>query len=263
MRIKTVTPPTTEPLDLVEAKAHLRVEHSMDDALILSLVASARDHAEKHTGRQLVAASFQLGLECFPECITLPTSPGISVDAITYLDTGGTRQTLSTAVYQVDDMGDVWEIEEAWNQYWPAVRDDDNSVRVDFTAGYVIPFTVSGDVLTWTVATPVAGQAVRLSNSGGQLPGGLTTGTTYYVRDVSGKTCKLAATSGGAALTLASAGTGIHFVGEIPPTIKSAMLLMVGHLYENREAVVTGPIATALPLAVESLLNMNKDWRVY
>lgn len=34
----------------------------------------------------------------------------------------------------------------------------------------------------------------------------------------------------------------------------SAILLMVGHLYENRQAVVTGTIATKIPNAVESLI---------
>jgi uncharacterized phiE125 gp8 family phage protein len=41
---------------------------------------------------------------------------------------------------------------------------------------------------------------------------------------------------------------------DVPPAIKSALRLMLGHLYENREAVVTGTIATQLPLAVDALL---------
>lgn len=39
-----------------------------------------------------------------------------------------------------------------------------------------------------------------------------------------------------------------------PDSIKAAIKLLVGHWYENREGVVTGTIATQLPLAVESLL---------
>lgn len=50
--------------------------------------------------------------------------------------------------------------------------------------------------------------------------------------------------------------------GEQPVTaaITAAVLLMGGHLFENREAVVTGTIATALPLAVESLLAPYRRW---
>ena len=41
--------------------------------------------------------------------------------------------------------------------------------------------------------------------------------------------------------------------GECPADLRAACLLLVGHMYRNREAVVTGTIATELPLAVESL----------
>jgi len=40
----------------------------------------------------------------------------------------------------------------------------------------------------------------------------------------------------------------------IPEDIRSAMLLIIGHLYENREAVVIGTMATTLPFSVETLL---------
>ena len=40
--------------------------------------------------------------------------------------------------------------------------------------------------------------------------------------------------------------------------ITSAILLYIGHLYENREAVVIGNAATRVPLAVESLLQPYK-----
>ncbi|MFP5432845.1 MAG: head-tail connector protein [Alphaproteobacteria bacterium] len=36
--------------------------------------------------------------------------------------------------------------------------------------------------------------------------------------------------------------------------MKAAILLLVGHWYANREAVVTGTIATQLPMAVDALL---------
>lgn len=38
------------------------------------------------------------------------------------------------------------------------------------------------------------------------------------------------------------------------PAIAAAVMLLVGHWYANREAVVTGTIATTLPLAVDRLL---------
>lgn len=43
--------------------------------------------------------------------------------------------------------------------------------------------------------------------------------------------------------------------GECPPELQSAVLLMLGHLYMNREAVNVGNLVTDLPLAVEWLCN--------
>jgi len=47
---------------------------------------------------------------------------------------------------------------------------------------------------------------------------------------------------------------GYGDAAEVPQTVKRAMLLLIGHWFENREAVVTGTITQAHKLAVESLL---------
>lgn len=41
---------------------------------------------------------------------------------------------------------------------------------------------------------------------------------------------------------------------EMSAAAKAAVLLMVGHLYENRQSVVTGTIATEIPMAARYLL---------
>lgn len=41
---------------------------------------------------------------------------------------------------------------------------------------------------------------------------------------------------------------------QIPEPIRAAILLLVGHLYENREAVMVGQSPSELPMGVESLL---------
>lgn len=42
------------------------------------------------------------------------------------------------------------------------------------------------------------------------------------------------------------------------PDVEQAVLLLVGHWYANREAVVIGTISTAIPLAVDRLLWYRK-----
>jgi uncharacterized phiE125 gp8 family phage protein len=55
-------------------------------------------------------------------------------------------------------------------------------------------------------------------------------------------------------------GVAVRFVcgygepGDVPDAIKSAMLLMIGHWYENREAATVGAVAREVPLGVEALL---------
>jgi len=43
-----------------------------------------------------------------------------------------------------------------------------------------------------------------------------------------------------------------------PEPLASAVLLMLGHLYENREVVVIGTITAELPLSVQYLLRPYK-----
>ena len=50
--------------------------------------------------------------------------------------------------------------------------------------------------------------------------------------------------------------------GDIPPAIKNAILLMVGHLFENRTAVVTNTNTKPIEFALESLLK-SKSWGSY
>lgn len=44
-----------------------------------------------------------------------------------------------------------------------------------------------------------------------------------------------------------------YAAGDCPPELQAAALMMLGHLYANRESVVTGTIATELPLGVKAL----------
>lgn len=44
------------------------------------------------------------------------------------------------------------------------------------------------------------------------------------------------------------------------PDVEQAILLLVGHWFANREAVVVGTIATTMPMAVERLLMYRKRY---
>ena len=61
-----VTAPAAEPLTLAEAKLHLRVDDTADDALIGALITAARQHAEHDTRRALVTQTWKLALDASP-----------------------------------------------------------------------------------------------------------------------------------------------------------------------------------------------------
>ena len=75
---------------------------------------------------------------------------------------------------------------------------------------------IATDIVTRASSTFANGDVVII---GGTAPGGTSTGTVYYVRDVLGATFKLAANSGGTAIDLTSAGT---------PTINAGIALATG-----------------------------------
>lgn len=62
-----LTAPVAEPLSLVDAKNFLRVEHDADDAIIAALVSAARNHVEALTRSALIAQTWRLVLDWWPE----------------------------------------------------------------------------------------------------------------------------------------------------------------------------------------------------
>ncbi len=241
--------PAVEPIHLDEAKAHVRVEHATEDSLIAACIAAARAAAEHRTGRALVAQRWRFTADGWPwdacrERLVVPISPLVDVAAITYLDTLGDRQTLDPATYQVvPDELTGW-IQPAWGESWPALREQPDSVRVDAIVGHVARFTADATANTITLTgwpTLAVDDVVRLSNSGGALPGGLAAMTEYYIQSVpSTDVYKLAASAGGAAIDITSAGTGTHFLGELPEGLRAWLLLAVGTLYTHRETLARG-----------------------
>lgn len=101
MSINVVTAPTEEPVTATEAKQFLAVDHSADDALITSLIAAARQEAERVAARSFVTQTLDLLLPGWP-CdgyIRLEYPPVQSVTSITYYDEDNVAATVAGADY--------------------------------------------------------------------------------------------------------------------------------------------------------------------
>lgn len=247
MGLKLKIPPVCEPIDVDEAKAHLRVDGTGEDRFIKRAIEAARQIAEYDTNRQLVVATHELVLPQFYSTMYLPKPPLVEVSSITYVDSAGNTQTLATANYDVHTDELVAYIRCAYGYTWPTTRGVKNAVTITFISGYAAKFTanISTDVVTVEGREYDDSDVVQLWNSGAEvetLPAGLDEGTIYYVRDAVDDTMKLSLTDGGSAvdITDAKSDEGIHFIGRVPKNIINAMMWLISHMYENRELEVLG-----------------------
>lgn len=139
MTLILVSPPAEEPVTLTEAKNHLRVTTTDEDALITSLITAAREIAESTLNRALTTQTWDLKLDAFGEEIRIPNAPLVSVTHVKYFDTNEIEQTLATSEYSVLNAGaynQAGRIVPAYGKAWPAVRGMPNDITVRFVAGY-------------------------------------------------------------------------------------------------------------------------------
>ena len=133
------TEPTTEPLTLEALKDVLRVTTSDYDQELTQLLTAARRQVEHDTARRLVTQTVKLFLDTFPtgDVLEIRTAPVASVTSVTYIDTAGSTQTLSSANYNVDTNSTPPRIVLKSGQYWPATEDrTPNAVTVEMQCGY-------------------------------------------------------------------------------------------------------------------------------
>lgn len=260
MEYKITIPPVAEPISLVEAKLHLRVDHTTDDELIKTLITACRQWCEAYEGRAYMLRTSQLKLDTFYALENIFFPPIQSVSSITYLDAAGDTQTLASTVYTLYNSGDYGKIGLSYNQSWPTTRDISEAVTVTYVNGYSTTFTAADtDILTVGNMIFALSDIVRVETDSNDLPSPLTIGTNYYVRTVSGSTFKLATTDSDTTIVnISDAGTGTHYIakattGLVPASVKAAMKLLLTHLYENRSQTTTLSLAE-IPMGIKNLL---------
>ena len=140
MTLTVVTQPPAEPVELAEAKTHLRVDFDDHDDYIEGLVKAARRFAENHTGTVFIERTLKYTIDAFPElsseAIIVPVAPIQSISSIIYTDTDGNEQTWSSDNYILDPDDKRPRILPAYEQDWPDTRDQINAVQITMKAGY-------------------------------------------------------------------------------------------------------------------------------
>lgn len=138
-QVVVTTPPASEPINLAEAKTHLRVDDSVEDALITRLISAARLHGEQLAGRAFITRTLTATLDDWPDdgLIELPYPPLISVVSIIYTDAAGVPTTWPASNYVVDTTSTPGRIALAYNKSWPtATLRPLAPIAIQYTAGY-------------------------------------------------------------------------------------------------------------------------------
>jgi len=134
--IKVKTAPALEPVTVSELKTFLSLDASTYDTMLSGYITACRQAIETYTGRTLITTSYQLMFDSFPDIIELARPPVQSITSITYVDTDGVTQTLSSSLYRTDLISLFGRIEPAYGESWPSIRNVSNAVTVEFKCGY-------------------------------------------------------------------------------------------------------------------------------
>lgn len=196
MEYKIVSQSTTEPVQLCEARKHLRIEPfgypltHPDDNYVERLISISREWVEQYTRRVLQTKTIEVYANEFKQQFYFDFLPIQGLDSITYLANDNTTKTVGNDVYKLKVYESSAKLILGYNQEMPDdVIPEESAITITVAAGY----------------------------TNGSSP------DTY----------------------------------PLPYPIKAAMLLIIGHLYENRQEDVLGNTRisfNSLPMGVYSLL---------
>ena len=148
----------TEPVTLIELKAHLRITDAAEDAYLTALISTARIMVEMLTRRTIPSTTLKLFLDFWPhesqpwfdgvregpvygerrESVEIPRPPLISVQSIKTYAQDDTAATMAADLYRVsnNDPDQCGRVVLRNTSTWPAALRYTDAVEIAFTAGY-------------------------------------------------------------------------------------------------------------------------------
>lgn len=146
--VSEVTAPQEDLISLQEAKEHLRVTSTAEDALIASQITAAREWIESHIGYVTVKRTLKLNLDSFPsgDTITLPRSKLISIESVEYVDRDGNTQTWPAENYTADTDSVEGRLIRSPDTDWPDTKSQRQAVQVQYVAGHESADSIPGGI---------------------------------------------------------------------------------------------------------------------
>ena len=138
MSLVMTSGPALEPISLAEAKAHLRVDGSVEDALIQSLIVTSRLHVEAALGLALITQSWSCFLDRWPKGgrLVLPLRPVAAVSHVRIWNDEGVPETLAPSLFLLDGHGDPPRLVALSGSPPLSPGRTVNGIEVAFTGGF-------------------------------------------------------------------------------------------------------------------------------
>lgn len=174
-----VTPAAATPISADEAKTHLKVEGSDEDALIEGLVKGATQHLDGYAGVLgccLVTQTWRQDFDDFAKILRLPMRAA-GVTSISWVDAAGATASIDAANYelQADALGSFVRFIDDYD--FPGDLAETRAVRVTYTAGYgdaaAVPAPLKVAILLLVGHWYANREAVNVGNITSELPLGV------------------------------------------------------------------------------------------
>jgi len=133
---QVITPASTYPVSLTEAKSHLKVDTTADDTYITSIIKAATQLSEEYTNRFFIDTVIDQTCSDFAQLQTLFKSKVSAVAHVKYYDSDNSLQTLSATVYDTQLNYEPSQIQLANNQNFPSITKRNDAVVARYTVGY-------------------------------------------------------------------------------------------------------------------------------
>ncbi len=270
--MRIVTPPTLEPVSLAFVKEQLGIGDDTLDSVLTSRITAARKWVENYCDRALLPQTIETRLDRFPAGnISLPWQDPISVVYVKYVDGAGVLQTMPPADYELDTYSAIGFIRPVYGGSWPATRDEQNAVRVQYTAGY--GYTAVAEAKTVTSATSASPGVFSLSSHGYldndlvlmTAAAGMTeiNGNIYPVYAKATGTFQLANPARTAGISTSafgvfSAATAQKVTLNIEEGLIDALVNIIGHWTNYQQQIQNGGHMTKVPSAICRILDQYR-----
>lgn len=132
---RVTSQPIDEPISLETVKNHLKVDFSADDALINSLIITAREFVENYTLLRLMPQTITEHFDVFVSPLELSCAPLRSVSSISYLDSDSQSVVLGS-IYKSQQYALLPRLVLKANESWPTTVNEQSAITVVYTVGF-------------------------------------------------------------------------------------------------------------------------------